>query len=135
MSAVKMPPSIGVWLLIMMMVSGCAGGFGGFRDTRLLETPGHKLLVDGIKRYEDSEYRVAKKTIQFALEEGLSKDERVKAHKYLAFIACVSGQQGTCREEFAIALELNPKFELDPAEAGHPIWGPVFRTAKSKSAH
>ena len=124
-----------VWVLVMMLMGGCSGGFNGFKDIHIVESRGHKMLADGIKHYEDSEYRVAKKTIQFALEEGLSRDERVKAHKYLAFIACVSGQQGTCRDEFTIALELNPKFELEPAEAGHPIWGPVFRTAKSKVAH
>jgi len=27
---------------------------------------------------------------------------------------------------------LNPSFDLTPAEAGHPVWGPVFRSAKSK---
>ncbi len=116
-----------------MLLSACSGGVG-FKDLHAVEAPGHKMLAEGIQRYEDSEYRVAKKTIQFALEEGLSRDERVKAHKYLAFIACVSGQQGSCRDEFNTALELNPKFELDPAEAGHPIWGPVFRSAKSKIA-
>jgi len=70
--------------------------------------------------------------LQFALEEGLSRPDRVKAHKYLAFIACVSSQQLTCREEFSIALELDPKFELAPAEAGHPIWGPMFKSVKAK---
>ena len=65
---------------------------------------------------------------------GLSRPDRVKAHKYLAFIACVSSQQLTCREEFGIALELDPKFDLAPAEAGHPIWGPVFKSVKAKQA-
>jgi Tfp pilus assembly protein PilF len=127
----KLTPS---WagLLILGLLGGCANGLARMH---FAESPGHKMLVDGIKRYEDSEYRMAKKTIQFALEEGLALDERVKAHKYLAFIACVSGQQGSCREEFGIALELNPKFELDPAEAGHPIWGPVFRATKAKAVH
>ena len=30
------------------------------------------------------------------------------------------------------ALELDPKFELSAAEAGHPIWGPIFRGLKAK---
>jgi hypothetical protein len=64
--------------------------------------------------------------------QGLSRPDRVKSHKYLAFIACVSSQQLTCREEFAVALELDPKFELDAAEIGHPIWGPVFKNVKAK---
>jgi hypothetical protein len=39
-----------------------------------------------------------------------------------------------CYESFRRALALNPKFELTAAEAGHPVWGPVFRSAKAKSA-
>ncbi|MDA1107929.1 MAG: TssQ family T6SS-associated lipoprotein [Proteobacteria bacterium] len=54
----------------------------------------------------------------------------MKAHKYLAFIHCASSREKRCREEFAKALEINPKLELEPAEAGHPIWGRVFRSAK-----
>ena len=27
-----------------------------------------------------------------------------------------------------------PKFDLEPAEAGHPIWGPVWRSVKTARA-
>jgi hypothetical protein len=89
-------------------------------------------LEEGIRNYEEGNYRTSARRLQYALEEGLSRPDRVKAHKYLAFIACVSGQQLTCREEFSIALELDPTFELEPAEAGHPIWGPVYKNVKAK---
>ena len=36
-----------------------------------------------------------------------------------------------CHEEFRKALRLDPGLELGAAEAGHPIWGPVFRAAKA----
>jgi hypothetical protein len=44
---------------------------------------------------------------------------------------CVSNQQKLCREEFRKALDADPGFDLTPAEAGHPLWGPVFRKLKA----
>ena len=96
---------------------------------------GEPYLWQGIAFYEEGDYRAAARRLLFALEEGLLISDRVKSHKYLAFIACVSGRQLTCREEFAIALKLDPSFELDEAESGHPIWGPVFRSAKAASSN
>lgn len=116
--------------LAALLVAGCADG--PFKDLRAGRTAGTPLLEEGIRHYEEGNYRTAQRRLQFALEEGLSRPDRVKAHKYLAFIACVSSQQLTCREEFGIAFELDPKFDLEPAEAGHPIWGPVFKSVKAK---
>jgi len=44
---------------------------------------------------------------------------------------CVSGRTAACREEFRKALTMDPDVELSPAEAGHPTWGPVFRSVKA----
>ncbi|MBI3529389.1 MAG: TssQ family T6SS-associated lipoprotein [Betaproteobacteria bacterium] len=119
-------------ILATTLAAGCQSGlFKNFGATR---NAGNSYLEEGVQNYEEGNYRVAKRRLQFALEEGLSRPDRVKAHKYLAFIACVSSQQLTCREEFTIALELDPKFELAPAEAGHPIWGPMFKSVKAKQA-
>lgn len=122
------------FLLVLAFAAALLGGCaeGPFKDLRVGRTAGTSYLEDGVRNYEEGNYRTAQRRLQFALEEGLSRPDRVKAHKYLAFIACVSGQQLTCREEFGIAFELDPKFELEPAEAGHPIWGPVFKSVKSK---
>jgi Tfp pilus assembly protein PilF len=114
-------------LLATLLVSSCTS----------IEMPGYQRLSgkpylwQGIAFYEEGDYRAASRRLLFALEEGLTVPDRVVAHKYLGFIACVSGRQLTCREEFAIALKLDPTFELDEAEAGHPIWGPVFRSAQA----
>jgi Tfp pilus assembly protein PilF len=122
------------FLLVLAFAAALLGGCaeGPFKDLHVGRTAGTSYLEDGVRNYEEGNYRTAQRRLQFALEEGLSRPDRVKAHKYLAFIACVSGQQLTCREEFGIAFELDPKFELEPAEAGHPIWGPVFKSVKSK---
>jgi hypothetical protein len=31
-----------------------------------------------------------------------------------------------------MALDADPDFVLQPAEAGHPLWGPVFTSVKSR---
>jgi Tfp pilus assembly protein PilF len=116
-------------VLAAAIFGGCAGMSPGCRTLA-----GEPFLGQGIAFYEEGDYRAADRRLTFALEEGLTVPDRVLAHKYLAFIACVSGHQLNCREEFAIALKLDPDFELDEAESGHPIWGPVFRSAKAASA-
>jgi Tfp pilus assembly protein PilF len=111
-----------------LLVAGCAPGpFVGFG-----RTAGAPYLEEGIRQYEEGNYRVAARRLQFGLEEGLTRENRVLAHKYLAFIACISGQHLTCRDEFEIAFYLDPDFQLDAAEVGHPIWGPVYQSVKAQ---
>ena len=126
-------PTIRLALFLILaanLAAGCATS--SVRDFLLARTAGKSYLEEGIRNYEEGNYRTSARRLQYALEEGLTRPDRVRAHKYLAFIACVSGQQLTCREEFSIALELDPSFELDAAEAGHPIWGPVYKSVKEK---
>jgi Tfp pilus assembly protein PilF len=93
---------------------------------------GAQDLDKGIRSYEDGEYKTSAKQLQAALDLGLDAPrDQAKAHKYLAFIACVSGRKKSCRDEFSKALDADPKFDLEPAEAGHPIWGPVWRSVKT----
>jgi hypothetical protein len=60
--------------------------------------------------------------------------DQARAHKYLAFITCVSGREKSCRDEFRKAFDADPSFNLAAAEVGHPIWGPVFRSVKADVA-
>jgi hypothetical protein len=39
-----------------------------------------------------------------------------------------------CRESFKKALDMDTDFTLTPAEAGHPVWGSVFNSMKTKPA-
>ena len=99
----------------------------------LWETPkGEADLAAGIRSYEDGNYNAATRQLQSALKAGLNSFGQVKAHKYLAFINCASGRESRCREEFQKILHIAPDFELEPAEAGHPTWGPVFRSVKAQ---
>ena len=89
----------------------------------------------GVKAYEDGDYKTAARHLQAAANFGLPvASERATAHKYLAFIACTSNQPRVCRDEFRRAFAADPAFDLTPAEAGHPIWGPVFRAVKADVA-
>jgi Tfp pilus assembly protein PilF len=92
---------------------------------------GGAALSAGLKQYDDGDYQQSQKSLQSALEQGLGDQEKVNAHKHLAFIHCSQGRNGACREEFRKALAIDPKMELAPAEAGHPSWGPIFRSLKA----
>ena len=92
---------------------------------------GEPALAAGIRHYEDGKYAEAAESLNGALNQGLTSTDRVKAHKYLAFIDCASGRPAACRREFGRALAIDPNLELSAAEAGHPIWGPVFRAVKA----
>ncbi len=98
----------------------------------LFQGKGEPQLQSGVKQYEDGRYKEASVSFQAALNAGLGESGQVTANKYLAFISCVSGRERQCRAYFARALELNPALELDAAEAGHPVWGPVFRSVKAR---
>ncbi len=92
---------------------------------------GEPALAAGLRQYEDGNYAEAARQLQSAIDQGLGQSDRVRAHKTLAFIHCVSGRTAACREEFRKALGIDPAFDLPPAEAGHPTWGPVFRSVKA----
>jgi tetratricopeptide (TPR) repeat protein len=90
-------------------------------------------LALGIRQYEVGEYDNAVKTLNASLEHGmLSKIDQSRARKYLAFTHCVSGREPQCRAEFRRAFEINTDFALTPAEDGHPIWGPVYRSVRTQ---
>jgi hypothetical protein len=58
-------------------------------------------------------------------------DMRVESLKLQAFSYCVTGYRVLCEDDFKRILELDPKFELSPAEVGHPVWGPAFKRAQA----
>lgn len=98
--------------------------------------PAEQKLADGIKRYDEGDFKASAEALQAALNWGLSsKDDQANAHKHLAFIHCASKRVKQCRDEFRKALEVNPAFNLLPAEVGHPLWGPVFHKEKAKHMH
>ncbi len=94
---------------------------------------GAPALSAGLRQYEDGQYIQAAKNLQGALDQGLSDAESARAHKHLAFIHCASAREHACRDEFRKALAFAPSLELAPSEAGHPVWGPIFRSVKAEA--
>lgn len=123
---------ISALLCAALLVTGCAAPI--VRDAgldRLALRKAEKDLSLGIRAYEDGDYRSSTRLLQSALASDLFLDsDKVAAHKYLAFMHCSQSREKACRDSFRKALELDPKFELTPAESGHPAWGPVFRSLK-----
>jgi len=120
--------------LLMLLGSGCSSG--PVRDVGLDKLSPRKAeqeLSVGLTNYEDGNYKAAAKSLQSALNSGLTFDsDAARAHKYLAFIHCLSNREKPCRDEFRKALDKDNQFDLEPAEAGHPIWGPIFRAVKAE---
>lgn len=91
---------------------------------------GQTTLRTALQQYEDGDYAAAAQGFHTALAQGLPDSEQVLAHKHLAFIHCAAQRPRECRAEFRLALSVNPSVQLDPAEAGHPAWGPVFSSVR-----
>ena len=124
---------IGLLIVVGMLICcGRAGTGANVRENSPPPKERDQTLAAGIKSYEEGNYKDSTKLLQEVLTKGLpDRESQVEAHKYLAFIHCVSGQEKECADEFNKALELDPNFELQAAEAGHPLWGPVYRSVKS----
>ena len=73
--------------------------------------------------------RLAEKALRLALDEGLqSARDRATAHKLLAFITCTSDRLADCQTQFREARAADASFALSRSEAGHPVWGPVYKS-------
>ena len=123
------------WLLLAstILIGACASQTS--RDIgidKLSPRKAEQALNQGVRQYEDGELKAAQKSLQEALNLGLTFDtDKVSAHKYLAFINCASNQERQCRDEFRRAFELDPGFKLDRTEIGHPLWGPVYNSVRA----
>lgn len=125
-------------LALSLAGSGCSsplvqGPMGLFKD--LTMSSGERHLNAGMTNYDNGDYMAASKDIRSALDLGLNSKRQAEAHKYLAFIDCTSRKQLKCRDHFRKAFEADPEFQLGPAEAGHPIWGPIYRSVKVETAN
>jgi hypothetical protein len=95
----------------------------------VMERPAEKALLEGIRAYDDAQYAQAEKALRRALSEGLqSTRDRATAHKLLAFITCTSNRLADCQTQFREARAADAGFALSRSEAGHPLWGPVYKS-------
>jgi hypothetical protein len=94
----------------------------------LMQRPAERALVEGIRAYDEGQYAAAEAHLRRALAATLASGrDRASAHKLLAFITCTSERLADCATHFAAARGADPNFQLSRSEAGHPLWGPVYR--------
>ncbi len=104
----------------------------GAGKSNLPLTKAQQMLADGMVKYDSGEYEAAHKLLDAALTEGLKdKANQVKAMKYIAFTECLQGHYKECRSQFVSIYDVDPDFDLTPAEAGHPSWTKTFAAAKA----
>ena len=116
--------------VLVALLTLCACSTQPLREF-LQPSKGAGALSAGVREYENGNLAEAARNLQAAIDLGLADGERARAHKLLAFIHCSSARERACREEFRNALAADPDLELAPAEAGHPVWGPIFVQLKS----
>ena len=130
----KTPLRLPWLLLITLLMAGCATPPPppppkptGLAE--VIERPAERALLDGIRAYDDAQYAQAEKSLRSALAEGLqSPRDRATAHKLLAFITCTSERLADCEQQFREARAADASFALSRSEAGHPVWGPVYKS-------
>ncbi len=130
--------ALGLWavaVVVMVVMVGCAAPPPsppaaptpqGLAD--VLDRPAERALFDGIRAYDEGQYELAETALRAAVAGNLrSPRDKATAHKLLAFIYCTSNRERLCETAFRSARDSDPAFRLNRAEAGHPLWGPVYR--------
>lgn len=116
--------TLSVSLLALALLAGCAVPW----STDAPGGPAARALEAGLRAYDDGQYPEAERHLRSALAAGLDNAaDRATAHKTLAFVYCTSQRLPRCEREFRNARRADPAFALSRAEAGHPLWGPVYR--------
>jgi Tfp pilus assembly protein PilF len=95
--------------------------------TDLSERPAERALMGAMRAYDDADYPAVERQANEAMKLGLRSTRDVAtAHKLRAFVYCTSNRLAACEAEFRAARVADPAFVLSKAEAGHPVWGPVY---------
>ena len=118
-------------VLLALVLAGCAAPPPApIGVTEVSQRAGERALLEALRAWDDADYPTLEARARAALAAGLqSPRDRAVAHKLLAFVACTSERLDACEAEFRTARREDPGFALDKAEAGHPIWGPVYQRA------
>lgn len=88
-------------------------------------------LAEGIELYDKGQFNAAIKRLNAPAVSSADTSVQTEALKYKAFSYCVTSRQTLCAQQFEKALKLDPDFDLERGEKGHPLWGPVFDRAKT----
>lgn len=95
------------------------------------EAAGRRHVDLGVAHFEAGNYPEAEHMLLTPEVWQASQAEQLRALKFLAFTYCVSERPQLCRQSFERAFQLDPSFDLAPAEQGHPLWGQSYAEAKA----
>ena len=126
------PASALAALALAAVLAGCAVQTAkpvGIAD--LTDRPAERSLLGAMRAYDDADYPAVERQADDALRLGLQSPRDVAiAHKLRAFVYCTSNRLPACETEFRAARKADPNFALTKAEAGHPVWGPVYQKSR-----
>ncbi len=130
-------PLAAATLTLALLLGGCAtvqdwaGSIGGTAAaSSTADEQGRRKLAEGVGLYDAGDFGGAIRALNAPEIEQSDLATRVEAGKYLAFSYCVTNRRTLCRRTFDRVLAIDSDFALKPAEAGHPLWGPVFAQAR-----
>lgn len=112
---------IPVFLAAAAAIAGCS----------TTDPAARQALDDVRQQYLAGDYGGVIRTV--ATSDTLAKgpdDTRVEALKLQAYSYCLTQYTQLCEDGFVRILRIEPSFQLPPTEAGHPMWGPVFKRAQ-----
>src|SRR5258706_1927841 len=93
-----------------------------------------QMLSEGMVKYDSGDYDAALKLLEGSIKEGLKdKADQIRAMKNVAFSQCLKERFRECRAAFVKIYDVDPAFDLTPAEAGHPSWTKTFAAAKAQA--
>jgi Tfp pilus assembly protein PilF len=125
-------PALAAAIALAAVLAGCAAPSPkpvGIAD--LTERPAERTLLGAMRSYDDADYPAVERQADEALRLGLQSPRDVAiAHKLRAFVYCTSNRLTACEAEFRAARKADPNFALSKAEAGHPVWGPVYQKSR-----
>lgn len=95
------------------------------------EAAGRRHVDLGVAHFEAGNYPEAEHMLLTPEVWQASQSQQLRALKFLAFTYCVSERPQLCRQSFERAFQLDPGFDLEVAEQGHPLWGQAYAEAKA----
>ena len=103
-------------------------------------TASERALADGVALYDAGDFNGAIKMLVGA-KARLGRHDRSRrpcqqgVREQISRVPsyCVTIRRTLCRQRFIEAIKLDPKFNLEPAEKTHPIWGPEFELARKQA--
>ena len=94
-----------------------------------MQRPAERALLTGLRAYDDGQYADAERELKRALERRPRQRQgpRHRAQAPGLRLLHQPAHAGLRERRSATPARADPEFALSSAEAGHPLWGPVYK--------